>query len=152
MTAPTAFKLPYGEELPYWQTGRSDPQKWLDMTAKELRRAGGRIMGEAYGNDLSTDRAAYMLQFELGGEAYKIVWPVLPSRSRNEKAARLQAATMLYHDTKARCVAARVLGPRAAFFTYLLLPDGRTAAQAATPELAAQLPAIFRPALPESNA
>lgn len=42
---------------------------------------------------------------------------------------------MLYHDTKARCMAAKVLGSRAAFFNYLLLPDGRTAAQIAAPEL-----------------
>jgi hypothetical protein len=142
------FKLPYGEELPYWQTGKSDPQKWIDLAQSELRRAGGKILGHAYGSDTQSSRAAYMIHFELSGEAYKIIWPVLPSRSRNERAARLQAATMLYHDTKARCVAARVLGPRAAFFSYLLLPDGRTASQAATPELAAALPALFRPMLP----
>ncbi len=69
----------------------------------------------------------------------------VPTRKGNERAARIQAATFIYHDVKARCVSARILGKRAAFFTYLMLPDGRTAAQAAAPELLVALPAIFRP-------
>ena len=50
---------------------------------------------------------------------------------------------MLYHDIKAKAVAAKVHGARAAFFQYLLLPDGRTAAQAAAPELTSLWPKLL---------
>ena len=68
---------------------------------------------------------------------------MLPSRGRNEGAARIQAATLIYHDTKAKCLSAVVLGARAAFFSYWMLPDGRTAVEASVPELAKGIPAIF---------
>jgi hypothetical protein len=45
-----------------------------------------------------------MLEFDLGGERYKVVWPVLPTKTGKDRAARVQAATALYHDVKARCV------------------------------------------------
>lgn len=80
---------------------------------------------------------------------FKLMWPVLPSREGNVKAARIQAATMLYHDVKAKVVTAKVLGTRAAFFQYLLLPDGRSASEATTPELANQIPQLL--ALPNSG-
>lgn len=76
-----------------------------------------------------------MLEFEFGKDRFRAVWPVLPSKTKNERAARIQAATMLYHDVKAKCVAAKVHGVRAAFFQYAVLPDGRTAAQVAMPDL-----------------
>ena len=75
-----------------------------------------------------------MLAFEIGGDKFKVLFPVLPSKSGNEKAARIQAATMIYHDIKSKCVSAAVLGSRAAFFSYLLLPDGRTTANLETSE------------------
>jgi len=42
---------------------------------------------------------------------------------------------MLYHDVKGKCVSATVLGAKPAFFSYLLLPDGRTAIEATMKEL-----------------
>ncbi|MGD9725206.1 MAG: hypothetical protein AB7R40_22500 [Nitrospiraceae bacterium] len=141
-------KLPFAEDLNYWQTGASAPDKWIDDAQAELRAIGGKIHGWAFGAETNAGRSAYMLDFELDGERYKIVWPVLPTRSgKNEAAARRQAATMLYHDIKNRCITAKVQGKRSAFFSYLLLPDGRTAATVATPDLADQLPDIFRPKL-----
>ena len=59
------------------------------------------------------------------------------------RAARIQAATMLYHDVKAKCVSAVALGTRASFLTYLMLPDGRTAAQASAPELEQVFPKLL---------
>ena len=91
-----------------------------------------------------------MLAFEIEGERYKVVWPVLVTQSGNEKAARIQAATMLYHDVKAKCISAAVLGVRSAFFSYLMLPDGRSAAELATPELDEMLPNLF--SIPQLNA
>ena len=71
------------------------------------------------------------------------MWPVLPTKSGDEKAARIQAATLLYHDIKARAISAAVLGARAAFFTFLMLPDGRTAAAIAAPEIAELMPRML---------
>lgn len=79
-----------------------------------------------------------MLGFEIEDDRYKVIWPVLPSKSGNEQAARRQAATMLYHDIKAKCLTAKVMGARSAFFSYLMLPDGRVAAQLADPDLRAE--------------
>lgn len=137
--------IPYAEDVNYWQTGKSSPDTWIDNAQREIKSIGGKILGWAFGMESSTGRAAYMLEFELTGERFKIVWPVLPTRSgKNEVSARIQAATMLYHDVKARCVSAKVIGKRTAFFSYLMLPDGRTAATVATPELAIQLPEMFQ--------
>lgn len=141
-------KLPYAEDVNYWQTGKSSPDSWIESSQKEIKTIGGKIVSWAFGMDSTTGRAAYMMAFDLGGERFKIVWPVLPTRSgKNEASARIQAATMLYHDVKARCVSAKVLGGRAAFFNYLMLPDGRTAGSVAAPELAEQLPDLFAPKL-----
>lgn len=139
-------KLPYAEDVNYWQTGKSSPDTWIDNAQHEIKAIGGKILRWAFGMEESTRRAAYMMEFDLGGERFKIVWPVLPTRSgKNEASARIQAATMLYHDVKARCVSAKVIGKRSAFFNYLMLPDGRTAGSVATPEIAAQLPELFAP-------
>jgi hypothetical protein len=99
-------------------------------------------LAEGFGSD-NSGRAAYMLAFKFSDEHFKAVWPVLPTKGGNERAARIQAVTMLYHDVKARAVAAKVLGIRAAFFSYLLLPDGRTAAEVATPELVDAMPKLL---------
>jgi hypothetical protein len=137
------MKPPYAEDLNYWKTGQSSPDTWVDRARGEIRAAGGKPGGDAIASD-GQGRAAIWLEFELQGERYRIVWPVLASKTGNQRAARIQAATMLYHDIKARCVAAKVLGARAAFLTFLLLPDGRTAAEASTPELAERYPRLLQ--------
>jgi len=137
------FQLPFAEDVNYWQSGKSPPDAWIDRTKALVKGLGGVILMDAFGSDAS-GRAAFAMQLEIGGEQYKVIWPVLPSRTKNERAARIQAATMLYHDVKQRCLSAVVLGARAAFFSYLVLPDGRTAAEVATPELADSLPALLR--------
>lgn len=145
-------KLPYAEDVNYWQTGKSSPDSWIDNAQKEILSIGGKVLAWAFGAEGATGRAAYMLEFTLAGERFKVVWPVLPTRSgKNEASARIQAATMLYHDVKARCVSAKVIGARSAFFSYLMLPDGRTAANVSAPELAEQLPNMFRSRLTDSG-
>lgn len=134
--------LMYAEEVNYWRSSRTSPDIWLEKAKREIARAGGEVLGEGFGSD-NAGRAAYMLVFEFSGERFKAVWPVLPSKSNDGRAARIQAATMLYHDVKARAVSAKVLGVRAAFFSYLLLPDGRTAAEASTPELMEAMPKLL---------
>ena len=135
------MNMPYAEDVNYWKTSNSAPDTWIDKVKREIAGVGGRTTHEAFGNE--NGRAAYMLQFDLGGETYRAVWPVLRSKAGNERAARIQAATMLYHDVKYRCVQAKVFGARHAFFQFLLLPDGRTAAQLAAPELSASYPRLL---------
>jgi len=129
----------HAEDVNYWKTSRTAPDVWLAKAKREVIRAGGEVVAEGFGSD-NAGRAAYMLAFTFGLERFKAVWPVLPSKSGDERAARIQAATMLYRDVKSRCVAAKVLGLRSAFFSYLLLPDGRVAAELATPELTQAFP------------
>lgn len=133
------------EDVNYWKTGTSSPDTWIGKAKNEIVTLGGVIHVELFGAD-AEGRAMYALEFTLRGERYRIRWPVLPCRATglaNERAARIQAATALYHDVKARCVAAKWHGARAAFLTFLLLPDGRTAAEATTPELAQAYPRLL---------
>lgn len=133
----------YADDVNYFKTGTSAPDTWIDKAKAEIRAASGKVINEAYGKD-ETGRAAYMMEFSFGGERFRAIWPVLPVRKlADERAARIQAATMLYHDIKAKCVAAKVHGTRAAFFQFLLLPDGRTASQVAAPELSTLYPKLL---------
>lgn len=137
------MKQPYADEVNYFKTGTTAPDTWIDNAKKEIRTAGGKILSEAFGKD-ETGRAAYLLEFAFGSERFRAIWPVLPvKKPTDERAARIQAATMLYHDIKAKCVSAKVHGLRAAFFQYLALPDGRTASQLAMPELSAAYPKML---------
>jgi hypothetical protein len=131
----------YAEDVNYWKTGTSGPDAWIDKAKAEIRSAGGKVLNEAFGSQ--EGRAAFLLEFTFGGDRFRAVWPVLPSKTKAERAARIQAATMLYHDVKAKCVSAKVHGARAAFFQYAVLPDGRTAAQVAAPELLEMYPKML---------
>lgn len=123
----------YAEDVNYFKTGTSAPDAWIDKAKAEIKAAGGAVESEAFGNQ--GGNAAFMLEFTFGRDRYRVVWPVLPSKTKADRAAKIQSATMLYHDVKAKCVSAKVHGVRAAFFQYAVLPDGRTAAQLAEPEL-----------------
>ncbi|KKM69037.1 hypothetical protein LCGC14_1454860 [marine sediment metagenome] len=129
------MELPYAEDLGhYWKTGSSSPDTWIEMAKKLIREVGGEITAEGFGS-MGT-QAAFILVFRIKGDKFKVVFPVLSSRAGDMVAAKRQAATMLYHDIKAKCMVANVLGVKAAFFSYLMLPDGRVANEVATPELA----------------
>lgn len=135
-------KESYAEDLPYWRTNQKQPDYWIEQAKEEIKRAGGLVLSSMYGDD-STGRAAFMLYFRFDRDEFKMVWPVLKSRVGNQKAARLQAATMLYHTVKARAVEVRVRGARAAFFGDLLLSSGQTAAESSGEEFLARLPALL---------
>ena len=136
------MELPDAEDLGhYWKTGSSSPDTWIEMAKKLIREVNGEITAEGFGS-IGT-QAAYMLVFRINEDKFKVVFPVLYSRAGNTIAAKRQAATMLYHDIKAKCMVANVLGVKAAFFTYLMLPDGRTASELATPELGQVFPPLL---------
>ena len=137
----------FAHEVDYWKTGsKRSPAQWIELTIKQIRDHGGTNVFQAVGEQ--GKREAFLIQFTLGGEQYKIVWPVLPlpnymDSEANKRAARVQAATTLYHDVKSRCVAAARYGNAIGFFQFKMLPDGRTVQQIATHELLAGLPAIM---------
>src|SRR4030042_4898935 len=102
----------YAEEVGhYWKTGQSSADTWIDKAKKEIQSVKGKIVSEAFGSD-STGHSAFMLEFVIGDDPYKLVWRILPSKTGNDRAAKIQAATMLYHDVKARGMSALVLGVR----------------------------------------
>jgi hypothetical protein len=137
-------KLPYAEDMNYWQSSKTAPDTWIEKAKAEIIRAGGKVLGEGFVSEGTTGNAAYMLMFGFGLDSFKAVWPVLPTRSgKYQSSAKTQAATMLYHDVKARCVAAKVLGTRAAFFNWFVLPTGQTASEAAAPDLVRMIPRIL---------
>lgn len=84
-----------------------------------------------------------MLAFELGGEYFKILWPVLKPKSGDLKAARIQAATALYHEVKNAAVKAHFQGAKNAFIAYWVLPNGKTVSEVTAEELAERLPPLL---------
>lgn len=134
------MKLPNAEDLPCWKSGQSSPDAWLEKTVSEIKRAKGQIRQQMWGTDAASQREAFLILFEVAGDLFQLVWPVLPSKTGNERAARIQAATLMYHDVKAKCVTARVFGARSAFFQHYLLPDGRRASALEGDELLTALP------------
>ena len=147
-------KALYAEDLGhYWKTSQAGWDGWIEKAKREIISAGGREIKEAFGRDVGG--SAFMIGFVIGADRFRIVWPVLPSRGKDQRAAQIQAATLLYHDVKARCLSAKVIGYRASFFSYIELPDGRTAMQASVSELSAGIPLLFEmnkhPALVAQN-
>lgn len=142
------MKLPYAEDIGhYWQTSQSAPDQWMEKTRKLIENLGGKVTAEGFG---ATDaNAAFMMAFELNSRRYKVVWPVLPSATGKNSAAKRQAATLLYHDIKAKCMTASVLGTEVAFFSYQQLPDGRVACELTSPELANSFPLQLKGEMPE---
>jgi len=131
--------LPFAEDIGhYWQTSQSSPDQWIDRTRKLIESLDGIMLAEGFGS--VEGRSAYMMAFKFGEDQFKVVWPVLPSRAGKTLATRRQAATLLYHDIKAKAMTASVLGTKVAFFSYILLPDGRAASELANPELSQAFP------------
>ena len=135
--------MKYAEEINYWKTSSSSPDNWLEKAKKQIVILGGKILAEMAGTD-QDGRAGFLLAFEIQGEKYKINWPVLPVRNeKDQRAARIQAATMLYHDIKAKCMSAAVKGVKVSFFEYYMLPDGRTTVEASYKELMDGIPKLL---------
>jgi len=132
---------PYAEDLNYWKTSRSDADTWLEKAERVVEGYGATVTHRAMFREHG--REAMLLQFEIDGEAFRLAWPVLESKTGDERSARRQAATMLYHDAKARGLLLAVFGARFAFLAEKMLADGRTVAQLADVELDDQLPALM---------
>jgi hypothetical protein len=120
----------YAETVNYWQTSQSSADTWIERAKKEITSIGGRILGDLVGTDMK-GVTVFRLDFQIGPDQFKIVWPALPSKTGKDKAAKVQAATLLYHDVKHKVVMAKVKGVRTAFLEYYLLPNGQTASDVA---------------------
>ena len=133
------MELPFAEDIGhYWQTGKSAPDTWLEKTRKVIEGVGGSVAAEGFGS--VEGKAAFMMAFKIGNDSFKVVWPVLPSRTGKPAAAKVQAATLLYHDIKAKAMTASVLGAKVAFFSYIMLGNGKVVSELAEPELATCFP------------
>lgn len=107
----------------YYQTSTTSPDDWQDKTRRLIEKHGGNVRSWGFGSNTGTE--AYILVFSFRGRDFRIIWPVLPTK-RALRAARIQAATLMYHDVVARLLVAKVFGFDFAFFQYLLSPDGNT--------------------------
>lgn len=134
--------LPEAESLPYWMTSRTDPEAWFERIENLLEANGGKLNGRAMVKEPSGN-TVFALSFSFGPERFRVFWPALPSKKGNSRAARVQAATMIYHDVKERLVRLRIFGPRSAFADWLILPDGRTFNEVTNEEFANALPRLL---------
>jgi len=137
-------KLPRADTIPYWRTSRSPADSWIAKSIEIIKKLGGNHITEGF--RASTDQSAFLIYFELNGEHFRIVWPVLPTKfPADNPAARIQAATLLFHDVKAKALAASILGPHTAFIGHLLLPNGKSVGEVASLELEATLKLLEPP-------
>lgn len=127
-------KLPYADTMNYWKSSNSSPDTWLDKAEKMIEKQGGAVSIRGVGKE--GGNMAYFMEFEFPPEKFRLVWPVLPVKKDDQVlAAKRQAATMMFHDIKARALRFKLFGARTAYFEFLLLPDGRTAGQVSGAEL-----------------
>lgn len=136
------MELPYGEDMNYWKTGKSQPDKWLDNAEDIIERHGGVVTLRAKGKH--GDNAAFCMDFRFDPNNFRAVWPILPSRNGDIRAAERQAATMLFYDIKSRALKIAIFGARTAFFDFLLLGDGRTAGQISNQNLLDYSPKLLQ--------
>ena len=134
----------FAEDCSYWKTSRSAPESWLDKAVGLIERMDGLVLSYGYGTEGPTGRAAYMIHFKIDGDTFKIIWPALITKTGDTQAAKRQAATMLHHDVKAKCIAAQVLGARAAFFCWLQL-EGKPILALANQRILDEVPRAMLP-------
>jgi hypothetical protein len=140
------MQLPYAEDSNYFQTGKSKPDTLVDRAADQVEKIGGQVIMRGMGTHPDSGQSAFIFIFEVDGDRFRVVWPVLPLKRHTaikERGAKRQAATFLFYDVKARCVSSAILGTRTAFFSFLTLPDGRVASEAKKSEIAELGSAIF---------
>lgn len=127
------MKLPEAEEINYWKTSKSSVSSWLDKTENMILHFGGSVSLVARGS--MQNHRAFLIEFTHQNDSYRILFPVLKTNTNDIRAAERQAATLIYHDVKARLLRAKLFGIKNAFFEYLLLPDKRTVGELTVPDL-----------------
>lgn len=138
------MNFPYAEDINYWKTGKSTPDTWLDKAENIIEKLGGNVTIRAIGK--TEGRKAFLIEFTFGEDKFRALWPVLSTKfvcKDEARATERQAATLLYHDVKARSLRCAIFGARNAFFDFLLLEDGRTVSQLSCPELMGSMPKML---------
>ena len=120
-------ELPYGHKLPYWKTSQSSPDRWCEKTAAIISKLGGTDIGQMFAT--MNGRGTFVLSFRFGGRLYRVIWPIMRHRDGEERAARIQAATLMYHDCKSKAVSAAALGVDIAFAGQRVLANDKTVAE-----------------------
>lgn len=121
--------LPFAEDSNYWKTGEAGPDTIRRRIEAQVEKLGGTTRLFARGTD-EEGRSAFLFEFAIEGDRYRVMWPVLPTRGRPDASAQeRQAMSFVYHEVKARALAAAILGTRASFAPYLLLGSGATVGQ-----------------------
>lgn len=133
----------FAEDVNYWRTSTIHHETWIEKAKREITKIGGKVISEGYLSDAAIGSSMFALNFKLGNDSYRAAWPVLKARGGDQVAAKRQAATLLFHDVKHKCVMAKVKGARAAFVEYLILPSGQTATEATSAELMRALPLLL---------
>ena len=135
------MNLPFAEKLNFWKTGNKAPGRYIEKAIKLITESGGTNIFESYGSH--NGKAHYMIAFQLGEDKFKLLWPVLPTKHDTDQlAAKRQAATMLYHDVKNKCLKALIFGFRSAFFDSVMIADGRNLSEVSNQELNKHISAI----------
>ena len=107
----------------YWKTSKTSPNAKLDQAEALIERHSGEVL--FHGRGTMEGREAYVMEFQFGGDRFRVVWPVLDTkRPQDREAARRQATTFLFHSVKAKLVDAKVLGVEEAPFVQVN-PDAR---------------------------
>jgi hypothetical protein len=138
----------YAEDLPYWRTSKSTLSSWLNKAKREITSINGKVTGDGYMTDHENGRGAILITFVLDGTRYAAKWPVLPTRRKteqDEEAAKVQAATALYHDIKNRVVSAKFRGAGFSFLNYQVLQTGQTVSEVADNGFVNRLPMLLQP-------
>lgn len=144
-----SHKLPYASDGDYWKTGsKRTATHWIELAKNQLIDHGATNVVTAQGEQ--DGQVAFMIEFTLMGERYRLVWPVLPlaismQTESNRKAAEVQAATSLYHEVKSCCVKSTRYGSHSGFFQFQLLPNGVTVQQMTATDLMHAVPRIMSP-------
>lgn len=125
------MNIVYAEDVNYWKTSSSSADSWVEKAIREIKSIDGLIMAVA---SVQIDtRTGFMIHFKVGADEFRIEFAVLPCRKatdENRRAAKVQAATLLYHDIKHKVVMAKIKGARQSFAEHWLLPSGETLARA----------------------
>lgn len=136
------MNLPNAEDVNYWRTGSSAPDTWIDKCCKLIAEVDGALIQK--GMIWQSGRSVCLIVFSIGDDTYRVGWPVLTTRDgdSDDRRARIQAATFMYHDVKAKVMTAKVLGPRCAFIGNLLVTKNSTIGELTHGQLQKSLPQL----------
>jgi len=116
----------YAEDVNYWKTSRSDPDSWIEKTVRLITEKGGVV--HHYGAATINGSSAFQIEFSIDSDTFRIKWPALKTQTGETRATKVQAATMMYHDVKAKLMNSLIFGAKAGFIQYLLV-DGETVSE-----------------------